>query len=103
MSEKLETIAASDDPHAAEIAAFETAYVAFEEVRKQMDVLAADTGRHLNSLRDGDNVRRTGETQAALSLADIETIIDTLLEGRDALLVLLVLMKSGEAEAQSNN
>lgn len=88
----------------AETAAFSEAYNAVEEARKQTDVLAADIGRHLNSLRDGDNVCRTSETQAALSLADTETIMDTLLEGRDALLTLLVVLaKSGEPAAQSND
>ncbi len=70
------------------------AYEAVEVARKQTGVLAADIGRHLHSLRAGDNVHRTGETQAALSMVDIETIIDTLLEVRDALVV--VLIKSGE-------
>ena len=74
----------------AETAAFESAYEVVETARKQTDTLAADIGRHLHSLRAGDDVRRTGETQAALSTADIETIIDTLLEVRDALLAVLI-------------
>ena len=63
-------------------------------------MLSADIERHLLSLREGIEIR-TGEMQATLSLEDIEKITDDLVKARDALLA--VLMKSGEAEAQSND
>jgi len=73
----------------AETAAFGAAWNAVEEARKQTDVLAADIGRHLTSLRAGDDVRRTSETQATLSLEDIMKIMGDLLKARDMLLVVL--------------
>lgn len=77
----------------AETAAFVIAYETVEIARKRTDVLAADIERHLNSLRAGDDVRRTSEMQATISLEAIETIHDDLLKARDALVA--VLMAAG--------
>jgi len=89
-----ENIARTLDGTPAETAAFEAADAAVNAARKRIDVLAADIGRHLHSLRAGDGVCRTSEMQATLSLEGIEKITDALVNARDALVA--VLIQSGE-------
>lgn len=81
---------------AAEIKAFEAVYAAVQEAQDQIGALSADIYRHLFSLGAGDNVRRTSEMQATLSLEETEKISHDLVEARDALRA--VLEESGASE-----
>lgn len=85
----------------AEIAVFGAAQDAAQKAAYKVTVLNSEFENHLTSLRSGDGRCRTSVAQASISLEAIETVIDDLLKARAALLV--VLMKSGDAEAQAND